>query len=60
MMANNIKVNPKAFWKYVKSNLKTKLPVDTLRTRDARKATSNQEKVNTLNKYFTSVFTRKI
>ena len=49
----------KAFWKYVNSNLKTKLPVDTLRTRDDGEATSNQEKANTLNEYFTSVFTRE-
>ena len=42
-LANNINVNPKAFWKYVTSNLKTKLRVNTLRTRDDRKATSNQE-----------------
>jgi len=50
-LANNIKVNSKAFWKYVNSNLKTKLPVDTLRTKDDREAMSNQEKANTLNEY---------
>ena len=58
-LANNIKVNPKAFWKYVNSNLKIKLPVDTLRTRDDREATLNQEKANTLNEYFTSIFTKE-
>jgi len=58
-LGNNIKDNPKTFWKYVNSKLKTKLPVDTLRTSDDREATSNQEKGNTLNEYFTSVFTQE-
>ena len=55
---NNIKDNLKAFWNYVNSKLKTKLPVDTLRTSDKREATSDKEKANTLNEYFTSVFTQ--
>jgi len=58
-LANNIKDNPKAFWKYVNSKLKTKLPVDTLRTSDNREATSNQDKANVLNEYFASVFTQE-
>ena len=58
-LAYNIKVNSKAFWKYVNSSLKTKLPVDTLRNRDDREAMSNQEKANTLSECFTSIFTRE-
>ena len=58
-LANKIKSNPKAFWKYVNSKLKTTLPVDTLRTSDDGEAISNQEKADTLNEYFSSVFTQE-
>jgi len=58
-LANCIKDNSKAFWKCVNSKFKTKLPVDALRTSDNGEATSNQERANTLNEYFTSVFTQE-
>ena len=56
---SNIKTNPKVFWKYVNSKMKTGLPVDTLRTSDNGEAVSNLDKANVLNEYFSSVFTQE-
>ena len=55
-LVSNIKTNPKVFWKYVNSKMKTRLPVDTSRTSDNGEAVSNLDKANVLNEYFTSVF----
>jgi len=40
-LASNIKSSPKAFWKYVNFKMKTRLPVDTLKTSDNGEAISN-------------------
>ena len=40
--------------------MKTRLPVDTLRTSDHGEAVSNLDKANVLNEYFASVLPRKI
>jgi len=39
--------------------MKTRLPVDTLKTSDNEEAVSNQDKADVLNKYFGSVFTQE-
>ena len=54
--ARNVKHKPKLFWKYINSRLKTKVKIPTLNLNDGSKATSIIEKVETLNKYFCSVF----
>ena len=56
-IALTAKEKPKLFWKYAKSKLKTKQRIPTLTKADGSKATSSIEKSNTLNDYFTSVFT---
>ena len=56
-LATNIATNPKAFWKYVNSRLKTKSQVDDLLREDGSRATTDDEKAKTLNEFFSSVFT---
>ena len=57
-LVSNIKTNPKVFWKYVNSKMKTRLPVDIFRTNDGE-AVSNLDIANVLNEYFVSVFTQE-
>jgi len=52
------KTNNKSFWKYVNSKLKTRTGVGNLLKPDGTLTNTDEEKVNTLNDYFTSVFTR--
>ena len=58
-LVSNIKTNLKVLWKYVNSKMKTRLPVDTLKTSDNGDSVSNQDKANVLNEYFASVFTQE-
>jgi hypothetical protein len=51
------KTNNKSFWKYVNSKLKTRTGVGNLLKPDGTLTNTDEEKVNTLNDYFTSVFT---
>ena len=52
-MANN----PKGFWHYVNSGLKARPNVDAVQCLDGSLASSDQENVDLLNSYFSSVFT---
>ena len=53
-MAKN---KPKAFWKYVRSRLKTISTIPSLIKSDGSKATRSKDKADTLNNFFASVFT---
>ena len=54
-----MKTNPKAFWKYANSKLKTRTRIDDLDREDGTKATTNREKAEEFNKFFSSVFNLK-
>lgn len=58
-LAKESKSNPKAFYKYVNSKLKTKSGIGNLDKPDGGKATTDKEKAESLNQFFTSVFTRE-
>ena len=52
----DLKSNPKAFWKYVHTRMKTTSRISDL---DMGNASTNKEKADTLNSFFCSVFTRE-
>ena len=52
-----VKENPKMFWKYANSRLKTKPSIPAITKSDGSKATTHKDKVDTLNNFFTSAFT---
>ncbi len=56
-LANISKSNPKAFYNYANSKLKTRQGVSNLRRDDGTTTNSDQEKASELNKFFSSVFT---
>jgi hypothetical protein len=59
-IAREIKTNPKGFWKYAKSKLKTKSRISDLEMGNSGKRTSSdQEKTEVLNNFFTEVFTKE-
>lgn len=57
-IAMESKMNSKSFWKYVNSKLKTRSGVSNLKNVDSTITSNDQEKVNVLNDFFSSVFTR--
>ena len=58
-IAMKIKSNSKEYWKYANSKLKNKSKVPDLKTSNNEFTKSEQEKVDVLNHFFTSVFTRE-
>ena len=58
-LAQDLKSNPKAFWKYVRSRMKTTSKISDLDMGHGRMTSTNKEKVDTLNSFFCSVFTRE-
>ena len=56
-MANDVKLKPKLFWKYARSQLKSRQAIPTLTNKDGTKAISAKDKAESLNDFFTSVFT---
>jgi len=58
-LVRDVKRNPKSFWKYVNSRLKTKSVIGDLKMADGTMTTSSKEKADTLNQFFCSVFTRE-
>ena len=56
-LAFNIKSNPKMFWKYAKTRLKTKQSIPSLTKADGSIALTPKDKADTLNDFFTSVHT---
>ena len=57
-IATEAKKIPKSFWKYVNSKLKTKTGVGSLEEADGTLVYEDVDKVEALNNYFSSVFTR--
>jgi len=55
----NIKNNPKAFWRFVNSRLKVHPTIDGLQRLDGSTAHTDRAKAETLNHFFTSVFTQE-
>ena len=58
-IARQAKNNPKAFYNYSKSKLKTRAGVSDLKKSDGTVTQTNLEKAEVLNDYFTSVFTQE-
>ena len=56
-LAAAIKGNPKAFWRYASSRLRTRSRVEDLKDVGGRVASSNQEKADMLSDFFCSMFT---
>ena len=56
-LAADLKNNPKAFWCYTSSRLKTKCRVEDLRDEGGTLMTDDQTKSEVLSRYFSSVFT---
>ena len=59
LLANGMRDNPKAFWHYIKSKLKTRVSVESLHLEDGSIAIMDQDKADVLNIYFCSVFTKE-
>ena len=55
-IANNIKEYPKAFWNYARSTMKTHPAIGNIEGIDGKLYTSDEDKSNALNRYFSSVF----
>ena len=56
-LAQNVKLKPKSFWKYVRSKQKTRVRVEELKRDDGTRAHTSKEKAETLNQFFSGVFT---
>jgi exonuclease III len=58
-IAKTAKTNPKAFYSYFKSKLKTQEGVADLKDSDGNVASTDEQKANILNSFFCSVFTHE-
>ena len=62
-ISKNIKSNPKAFWKYIKSKTSMKCNITNLHKDPLDEKSpltdNNQEKANIMNEYFSTVFTKE-
>ena len=58
-LAGDIKLNPKSFWKYVRSKTKVKTGISDLEKDDGTFAHTDIDKAEVLNNFFSSVFTRE-
>ena len=56
-IVSNIKRNPKSFWRYINSHMKSRSGIDSIRRPDGSTAIPDQEKAELLNSYFASIFT---
>ena len=58
-IANNIKEHPKAFWNYARARMKTRPAIGNIEGIDGKLYTSDEDRSNALNRYFSSVFTQE-
>ena len=58
-IAQEAKANPKAFFKYAQSKLKTRVSVSDLKKPDGSLTSNSFEKAETLNSFFSNVFTQE-
>ena len=58
-VASRIKQDPKQFWKYTNSRLKTRSGIGDLLKEDGTRTSDNGEKACILNQFFSSVFTKE-
>ena len=58
-LVQGLKSNPKAFWKYVSSRMKTTSRISDMDMGNGRISSTNKENADTLNSFFCSVFTRE-
>ena len=58
-VASEGKKNPKKFWRYVQDRMKSKSGIGTLKTKDGSLITNDKDKAETLNEFFSSVFTNE-
>ena len=56
-IAKNAKKNPKAFWRYCSTQMKTKAVIGDLAKQDGELTSGNREKAEVMNTFFSSVFT---
>ena len=56
-LARDLRNNPKGFWRYAGSRLRTRTTVEDLQAEDGTVARDDNTKANLLNQYFHSVFT---
>ena len=59
-IALNIKNKPKPFWSYVRSKMKSKSKIPLLNKLDGTKAFDAKDKAQTLNSFFSSIFTTEV
>ena len=58
-ITDKVKSNPKSFWKYANSKLKCKIKIGDLTADNGSIIDSDENKVDLLNSFFTSVFTKE-
>jgi hypothetical protein len=58
-ISKEIKNNNKVFWRYVNANRSSKAAIPDLKKPDGTKASSDEDKAETLNNQFSSVFTKE-
>jgi len=58
-IASEAKSNPKAFYKYANSKMKTRVRITNLTDDDGNVVTDDKEKADLMNKFFSSVFTKE-
>ena len=58
-LAKNLKTNPKAFWAYVNSKVKSTSGIGTLRGQNGSVAETDSDKAKVLNSFFATTFTQE-
>ena len=59
IIAKNLKKDPKSFWRYANSKIKTRSKISQLSKTDGNLTENDKEKADVLNTFFSSVFTEE-